>query len=74
MSSRSRYQQARNRRLPPRHNQEVFRKENESIWNIIDFQSRSTSSRRMGEEEIDRTFDQLYEELVSFGDSTKVII
>ncbi|CBL43438.1 PH domain-containing protein [Caenorhabditis elegans] len=55
MSSRSRYQQARNRRLPPRHNQE----------------SRSTSSRRMGEEEIDRTFDQLYEELVSFGDSTK---
>ncbi|UMM35728.1 hypothetical protein L5515_008216 [Caenorhabditis briggsae] len=55
LSSRSRYQQARNRRLPPRHNQE----------------SRSTSSRRLGDEEIDRTFDQLYEELVSFGDSTK---
>ncbi|EFP11282.1 CRE-UIG-1 protein [Caenorhabditis remanei] len=55
LSSRSRYQQARNRRLPPRHNQE----------------SRSTSSRRLGDDEIDRTFDQLYEELVSYGDSAK---
>ncbi|CAB3399115.1 unnamed protein product [Caenorhabditis bovis] len=52
MSSRSRYQQARNKRLPPRHNQD----------------SRSSSDRRLGEEEIDKKFDQLYEELVSFGD------
>ncbi|CAI5451923.1 unnamed protein product [Caenorhabditis angaria] len=53
LSSRSRYQQARNRRLPPRHTQE----------------SRSSSGRRLGEEEIDRTFDQLYADLVSFDDS-----
>uniref|UniRef100_A0A8R1I8Z0 Uncharacterized protein n=1 Tax=Caenorhabditis japonica TaxID=281687 RepID=A0A8R1I8Z0_CAEJA len=56
LSSRSRYQQARNRRLPHRYTQE----------------SRSTSTRRLGEEDIDKTFDQLYEELVSYGEAAKI--
>ncbi|CAD6186583.1 unnamed protein product [Caenorhabditis auriculariae] len=54
LTSRSRYQQARNRRLPPRHGQET--------------QQRSVSGQRLAEDEIDKTFDQLYAELVSYGE------
>ncbi|PAV76261.1 hypothetical protein WR25_02180 [Diploscapter pachys] len=59
LSSRSRFHQARNKKhLPPRHSE-------------IPSSYRSVSSRRIAEEEIEKTFDQLYKELVSFGDTNK---